>query len=42
MKKQYVTVEIEAVKLEVRDVIATSEPFDGEEQPFNKQGTPVF
>ena len=34
MKKQYETVEVEAVKLEVRDVIATSSPFDSEEQPF--------
>ena len=42
MKKQYETVEVEALYITPCDVIATSSPFDSEEQPFNKQGTPVF
>ena len=34
MKKQYVTVTIEVVLIDHEDVIATSSPFDSEEQPL--------
>lgn len=43
MKKQYEKIEIEIAQIQVNDVIATSSPFDGEEQPFaNKSGARIF
>ena len=41
MKKQYVTVEIEILNVKSTDIIATSSPFDSEEQPlFSYPGMP--
>ena len=37
MKKQYEIIVIEAIDIKVNDVIATSKPFDSEEQPFTTE-----
>ena len=34
VKKEYEIIEIEMIDIKLNDVIATSNPFDGEEQPF--------
>ena len=42
MKKQYNALEIEAVFIELTDIIATSSPFDSEEQPFSRPDSQSF
>ena len=39
MKKKYEALEIEAVYIEVEDIISTSNPFDSEDQPLTGKKT---